>query len=124
MALVAPLECQRHSVGNDRTIKPCRERRWLVSDLTPTGPKSSPLQPVGPKPHVLHTVVTGMTNDVRAAGALPTHQGALSTQQTLGVALTCWQEKGQDQMNLMVPPLTPLLQPRLATDTHLWRSPP
>ena len=71
------MECQRHSVGNDRTIKPCRERRWLVSDLTPTGPKSSPLQPVGPKPHVLHTVVTGMTNDVRAAGALP----------SLGVAL-------------------------------------
>lgn len=37
-----------------------------------------------------HAVVTGTTNDVRAAEALSTEQGTLSAQGTLGVALTCW----------------------------------
>ena len=53
MVLVAP---QRGSgtLGNDRAIKSCRERIWLVPDPIPifTGPEGLPLQTVGPKPYV------------------------------------------------------------------------
>lgn len=70
----------------------------------------TPLQPMGPKPCSRHAAITGMTNDIRA-GALPTWWGALSTQGTLGVALTCWQEKEQDKVSLMVLPAPPCCSP-------------
>lgn len=125
MALVAPSVGQRHSVGNYRVINHAEKG----NDWSQT-PHPHPLalkahhSSQWAQSHTFQThMVTGTTNDVRMTGALPTQQGTLSAQLTMGVALTCWQEKRQDQMNLMVPPATSILQPPQA-GTHTYQGHP